>query len=150
MATSGKLEAEIEVKSSADKFWGAIKDSAEIFPKVSNDYKSIEILEGDGKAAGSVRQVTLGEGSLVKIVKEKIDFVYDENRTLVYRVIDGDLLNYFKHLKGQLSVTPKGDGSLVKWSYEYEKVSQDIPDPDIVKEFVLKTLQKVDDYILNA
>lgn len=65
MATNGKLEVEIEVKSNADKFWSIIKDSASIFPKAfPNDYKSIEILEGDGNTVGSVRLVTFGEGVL--------------------------------------------------------------------------------------
>lgn len=63
MATSGKLEVEVEIKSNADKFWSTIRDSAAVFPKAfPHAYKSIEILEGDGKAAGSVRQVTFGEG----------------------------------------------------------------------------------------
>ncbi|KAK7361961.1 hypothetical protein VNO77_04057 [Canavalia gladiata] len=152
MGSSGKLEVEIEVKCNADKFWDTIKDSAEIFPKAfPNDYKSIEILEGDGKSAGSIRQVTFGEGSpLVKITKEKVEAVDDEKSTLIYSVIGGDLLNYFKHLKGHVSVTPKGDGSLVKWSSEYEKNSEEVPEPNIIKEFALKTFQKVDHYILNA
>ncbi|XP_004509856.1 MLP-like protein 423 [Cicer arietinum] len=152
MATNGKLEVEIEVKSNADKFWSIIKDSASIFPKAfPNDYKSIEILEGDGNTVGSVRLVTFGEGSpFVKINKEKIDDIDDSKRTLTYSVIDGDLLKYFKQLKSHLSVTPKGDGSLVKWSSEYEKDSQEVPEPEIIKEFAVNTFLKVDEYILNA
>ncbi|KAL5063169.1 hypothetical protein RYX36_024906 [Vicia faba] len=152
MASNGKLDVEIEVKSNADKFWSIIKESAAIFPKAfPNDYKSIEILEGDGKSVGSVRLITFGEGSpLVKIIKEKIDVVEDSERTLTYSVIDGDILKYFKKFKGDISVTPKGDGSLVKWSIEYEKNSEEVPEPEIIKEFALKTFLKVDDYILNA
>ncbi|XP_058752853.1 MLP-like protein 423 [Vicia villosa] len=139
MATNGKLEVEIEVKSNADKFWSIIKESAAIFPKAfPNDYKSIEILEGDGKIAGSVRLITFGEGSpLVKIIKEKIDVVDDSERTLTYSIIDGDLLNYFEKFKGCIIVTPKGDGSLVKWSCEYEKNSQKVFEAEIIKEFAL-------------
>ena len=63
MATTGKLEVEVEVKSNVDKFWGTIKESTTIFPKAfPHDYKSIQALEGDGKAAGSVREITYGEG----------------------------------------------------------------------------------------
>lgn len=63
MATRGKLEVDIDVKSNADKFWETIRESTTIFPKAfPNDYKSIEILEGDGKSAGSVRHITYGEG----------------------------------------------------------------------------------------
>ena len=65
MATRGKLEVDIELKSSADKFWQTIRDSTTIFPEAfPNDYISIVILEGDGKAAGSVRHITYGEGKI--------------------------------------------------------------------------------------
>lgn len=60
----GKLEVEVEVKSPAENFWKTIRDSTEIFPKAfSHDYKSIEVLEGDGKATGSVRLITYADGN---------------------------------------------------------------------------------------
>ncbi|MED6143645.1 hypothetical protein PIB30_007948 [Stylosanthes scabra] len=105
----GKLEAETKVKSNADKFWGAIRDFVTVFPKVSpTDYKSIQILEGDGKVACSV-----------------------------YKTISGG---------------EEGDdnGSLVKWSGEYEKASQDVPEPTFMREAAINMFLKLDDYILNA
>lgn len=66
MATSGKLEVEVEVKSSAEKFWETIRESTTIFPKaLSHDYKSIQVLEGDGKAPGSVRHIVYAEGTII-------------------------------------------------------------------------------------
>lgn len=68
MGSSGKLEVEIEVKAPADKFWESIRDSTTLFPKaLSHDYKSIEVLEGDGKAPGSIRLITYGEGIYTNI-----------------------------------------------------------------------------------
>lgn len=65
MACSGKIDVEVEVKSPADKFWGSIRDSNNLFPKAFPDqYNSIEVLEGDGKAAGSVRLITYGGGNI--------------------------------------------------------------------------------------
>ncbi|QHO59380.1 MLP-like protein [Arachis hypogaea] len=121
----GKLEAEIEVKSNADKFWNAIRDFATILPKVSPSvYKSIHIIQGDAKVPGSIIKYTLDMGNEVVTVTERIEDVDDAKRTLIYSVIDGDLLKYFKsNYKGYISVTPKGDdnGSIVKWSAEFEK-----------------------------
>ncbi|XP_054825336.1 MLP-like protein 423 [Prosopis cineraria] len=151
-ATIGKLEVEIEVKSKADKFWETIRDSTTIFPKaIPHDYKSIEVLEGDGKAPGSVRQILYAEGSpIVKVSKEKIDAADDAKKTVTYSVIDGDLLRYFKNFKGHISVIPKGEGSLVKWSSEFEKASAEVPDPHVIKDFAVKNFQEVDDYIQKA
>lgn len=66
-ANRGKLEVDIiDLKSNADKFWQTIRDSTTIFPKAfPHDYKSIEILQGDGKAPGSIRHFSYGEGNSI-------------------------------------------------------------------------------------
>nr|AFK48227.1 unknown [Lotus japonicus] len=151
MGTRGKLEVDIDLKSNADKYWLTLRDSTTIFPKAfPHDYKSIEILEGDGKAAGSVRHITYAEGSpLVKSSTEKIDAGDDEKKTVSYAVIDGELLQYYKKFKGTISVIAVGEGSEVKWSAEYEKASTDIPDPSVVKDFAVKNFLEVDEYVLQ-
>ena len=64
MAAPGKLEVEVETKSNPDKLWTALLDSYKVFPEAFPDkFKSVEILEGDGKAPGSVRLVKYGEGN---------------------------------------------------------------------------------------
>ncbi|MED6183894.1 hypothetical protein PIB30_042125 [Stylosanthes scabra] len=152
MATRGKLEVDIELKSSADKFWKTIRESTEIFPKAfPHDYKSIEVLQGDGKAPGSVRHITYADGlPLVKSSKERIEAADDEKKTVSYEVIEGDLLEYYKKFKGQIAVTTTADsGCEVKWTAEYEKTSHEIPDPSAVKDFVVKNFLEVDQYIIK-
>ncbi|OMO89895.1 hypothetical protein COLO4_19534, partial [Corchorus olitorius] len=62
MACSGNMEVDVELKSPAEKVWGTIRDSTKIFPEaLSHDYKCIEVLEGDGKAPGSIRLITYAE-----------------------------------------------------------------------------------------
>lgn len=87
---------------------------------------------------------------IVKVSTEKIENVDEANKVVTYKVIDGDLLKYYKAFKGIVCVNPKGDGSLVKWACEFEKASDDVPDPSVIKEFALKNFQEVDDYILKA
>ncbi|RXH79670.1 hypothetical protein DVH24_040817 [Malus domestica] len=99
----GKLEVEVEVKSSAQKLWEALRDSTTVFPKAfPHDYKSIDVLEGDGKAVGSVRLIKYAEVS-----KETIDAVDEVGKAVAYKVIDGNLLKYYKSFKCTLTVTPK-------------------------------------------
>lgn len=58
------LDVEVELKSPADKFWNAIRDSTTLFPKAfPHQYKSIEVLEGDGKSAGSLRLINYADGN---------------------------------------------------------------------------------------
>ncbi|KAA3482943.1 MLP-like protein 423 [Gossypium australe] len=141
---SGQLHVDFELKSPAEKVWGTIRDSTTIFPQaLSHDYKSIQVLEGDGKAPGSVRLINYSEGSpIVKVSKERIESVDEAENKYVYSIIDGDLLKYYKTFIGKVIVVPKGESSLVKWSYEFEKASEEIPDPSVIKEFAVITLRR--------
>ncbi|XP_043706423.1 MLP-like protein 423 [Telopea speciosissima] len=151
MGSSGKLEAEMEVKSSADKFWESVRDSTTLFPKVlPTHYKSIQVVEGDGKCVGSVRLMTYAEEIPgVKFSKERIDAVDEEGKEVAFSLIDGDVSKFYKHIKNKLQVISKGQGSLVKWSCEFEKASGDVPDPHLIKDFALNVFKALDDYLLT-
>ncbi|CAN0924059.1 MLP-like protein 423 [Linum grandiflorum] len=153
VARAGTLEVDVEIKSPADKFWENIRNSTTLFPKHFPDqYKTIEVLEGDGKAVGSVRLFTYAEGSpLVKLSKERIDSVDEEKKSVSYSVIEGDLLKYYCTFKGHIVVSPKDkDGCLVKWTCEYERVSDDVEVPHVIKDFVVKNFKEVDDLTAAA
>ncbi|KAF5443173.1 hypothetical protein F2P56_035755 [Juglans regia] len=152
MAAIDKLDVEVEVKSHADKFWGLIRESVTVLPKAFPiDYKSIEVLEGDGKSVGSVRLVTYGEGSpIVKISKEKIDAFDEANKTMAYTVVEGDILKFYKHFRCHITVTPKGDGSTAKWLCEFQKATDEVPDPHVIKDFVAKNFKEMDELALKA
>ncbi|KAK2374417.1 hypothetical protein P8452_02394 [Trifolium repens] len=149
MALRGKLEVDIELKSNADKYWKVISDTTTLFPKAfPHDYKSIEVLAGDGRSAGSIRHFTYAEGSLLaKSSTQKTDAIDDEKKTLTYSIIEGDLLQYFSKFQAHIAVIPVGEGCEVKWTAEFTKVKHDIPDPTIVKDFAVKNFIEVDDYI---
>lgn len=82
--------------------------------------------------------------------KEKIDTADDANKIVSYSVIDGDLAAFYKNFKASLQVIPKGDGSLVKWSLEFEKAKEEVPDPNIILEIAVKTFKDLDAYLLKA
>ncbi|XP_051146311.1 MLP-like protein 423 [Andrographis paniculata] len=146
------LEVEVDLKSSAEKIWEGIKNSATLFPKaMPQQYESIEVLEGDGQSAGSVRLIKFPSGlSEISSTKEKIEKVDEANKNVEYTVIDGEMLKYYKSFKGKTVVSSKGDGSVVKWSCNYDKASEDVPNPDLIKEFAIKNFQELDAYLLKA
>ena len=150
MAAAGKIEVEVEVAVGADKLWESIKDSVNIFPKAfPKQYKSIEVLEGDGKSAGSLRLVKYAEGTpLVTFSKEKIESVDDEKKALSYNVIEGEILQAYKNFKASLSVAPKGDDvSLVTWRGDFEKASDEVPEPVFIKDAAVKTFKDLEAYL---
>ncbi|KAG1364061.1 MLP-like protein [Cocos nucifera] len=142
---------EVEVKSSAEKFWGALRDSTDLFPKIfPEQYKSIEIVEGDGKSAGTIRLLKYAEGfPIITFSKERIEVADDANKEVSYSVIDGELASFYKTFKATLRVVPKGEGGLVKWCVEYEKVIEEVPQPDIIQETAVQTFEDLDAYLLR-
>ncbi|KAF8390367.1 hypothetical protein HHK36_024892 [Tetracentron sinense] len=136
MASTCKLEVEVEVKSSADKFWESIRDSTTLFPKIFPEQYKIS-------RDGNYRILFFTGMPIVKVSKEKIDAVDEANKAVAYSVIEGDLLNFYKNFNANLQVTPKGDGSLVKWSCEFEKAREEVPDPNLIQEFAVKELPRL-------
>ncbi|CAA7036089.1 unnamed protein product [Microthlaspi erraticum] len=153
MGLTGVLDVEVEVKSPPEKFWGALGDGVNLLPKAfPHDYKTIQVLAGDGNSPGSIRLIFYGEGSaLVKISAEKIEAVDMENKSWTYSIIGGELMEYYKTFKATITVTPKKDGgSILKWSGEFEKTSHEIPDPHAIKDFAVKNFQEIDEYLLKG
>lgn len=151
MASVQTLDVEVELKSPADKVWTALRDSTTLFPKAFPDqYKSIEVLEGDGKSVGSVRLINYADGiSSISTSKEKIEKVEEEKRAASAIVVGGDLPKYYSHFKSHFVVVGKGDegGCVVKWSCEYEKTNEEIPIPHLIRDFAVKNFQDLDAYI---
>ncbi|XP_019445480.1 PREDICTED: MLP-like protein 423 isoform X3 [Lupinus angustifolius] len=153
MPIRGKLEGGFEAKSSADKLWGALRDWDTIFPKAFPDaYKAVDIVEGDGKAVGSVFRVSItGDSPFAKSIREKIEAVDDVKRTLILDVagIDGNVFHIYKKYVLHVSVTPKGDGSVVKVAVEYENPTVKDPEPTEFIDVEVQGFQDLDAYLQN-
>ncbi|KAK4429866.1 MLP-like protein [Sesamum alatum] len=145
--------AAIKCPAEPEKVWECIRESTTLFPKaLPKEYESIEILEGDGKSVASVRLIKYPPGlSAISTTKEKIEVVDEGKKSLSYSVIGGDILKYYKDFKAHLSVSPKaeGKGCSVKWSCEFEKASEEVPNPDLIRDFAIKNFQDLDAYILG-
>ncbi|XP_068643991.1 MLP-like protein 423 [Aristolochia californica] len=149
---ASKLEVEVDVKSSADKFWDCLRQSAILFPKIFPEiYKSIEIIEGDGMGVGNIRHIIYAEGvPMVTFAKEKIEVADEKNKTIAYSVIEGDIVNFYKNFKATLQVLSKGDGALVKWKGEFDKANDEVPEPTLLQQTAAKTFKDLDEYLLKT
>ncbi|KZV28768.1 MLP-like protein 423 [Dorcoceras hygrometricum] len=122
------------------------------------------------KSPGSVRKVTYAEGihGLTPSIgqrplgpynnakgeqltlTQKIESVDEENKTMTYSVVDGDILKLYKSYQATFTVSSKGDGTLVIYSGVYEKQNEQVPDPGEFTGIVSKTLYGLDAYLLQA
>ena len=65
MALAGKLEADIDIKSSAEKFYDALKSKIQHLPNIASDkVHAVEVHEGDWGISGSVKLWKFTVGTL--------------------------------------------------------------------------------------
>ncbi|RDX62050.1 MLP-like protein 43, partial [Mucuna pruriens] len=152
-----KLETSMHIQASSEHFcdvyWNRTHHIANIFPEKIH---SIEINEGEWGTEGSIvtwnyylgKELRLqtssskqGKTCAAKVVAESID---RKDNKMTFKVIDGDLLQYYKSFKFILQVTPKEKGSIACMVLEYEKQQDHFPDPHIMLQLTAEVMKKVD------
>ncbi|KAJ7942969.1 Major latex protein domain containing protein [Quillaja saponaria] len=135
MSLVGKLEADIEIKTPAEKFYNLLKSQNHQVPNASSDkVHSVEVHE---------------EGNL-EVFKERVE-VDEENKTVSLTAVEGHVLDLYKKYKVNFKVTPKtSEGGLMKITVEYEKKNYSIPDPNKYLQFVIHVVQDIDSQLIKA
>ncbi|KAG7970151.1 hypothetical protein I3843_07G067900 [Carya illinoinensis] len=93
--------------------------------------------EGDWGTEGSVICWDYVHDGKAKVVKEIVEAIDEQNHSVTFKVVAGDLMEEYKSFKAVLQATPKSEGSVVHWTLEYEKLSADVPEPNTSLQFVL-------------
>ncbi|RHN77959.1 putative START-like domain-containing protein [Medicago truncatula] len=84
--------------------------------------------------------------------KEKVETIDDDNKVITYSFFDGEVGESYKSLKVTLQVIDKEHGGgIVKWTFEYEKLKEDItgPSPDSFLEFAAKVTKDIDAHLIK-
>lgn len=82
--------------------------------------------------------------------KEIIELIDDEKKLVIYKLIEGDLMKEYKSFKFIVQVVPKGEGSLVKWIMEYEKLSDDVAHPEKMMELATNVTRDIEEHLISA
>ncbi|VAH33217.1 unnamed protein product [Triticum turgidum subsp. durum] len=60
--------------------------------------------------------------------------------------------SFYKNFRVTVQVTDKGAdgaGAVVNWTMDFDKASDEVPEPDVIKETAAKTFHDLDDYLLK-
>ncbi|KAB1205757.1 MLP-like protein 34 [Morella rubra] len=82
-----------------------------------------------------------------KVAKNKIKALDKANKSITFKATKGDILKEYKNIKIILQVTLKGKGILVHWILEYEKLNEDVPDPNSLLKFVLEVSKDINSHL---
>ncbi|KAG5608366.1 hypothetical protein H5410_019647 [Solanum commersonii] len=144
MSLQGKLISEINIKCDGDVFHEIIKYKPhDIFRICSDKIQNMDIHEGELGNIGSVKSWKFTHGGKEIVVKEVIEEIDDEKKLIKKKVIEGDLLDYYKSFYVTIQVEIKGENNLVTWIMEYEKKNTNVPDPHTYMELCLSVTKDI-------
>ncbi|XP_075658835.1 MLP-like protein 43 [Castanea sativa] len=124
-ALMGKLEAEVDYNSSADKFYNISSQSYHI-ANASDTVREAEVHD-DWETTGSVRIWKFTVDGNVENFKDKVE-IDDENKM----------------------VLPKSEGGSVKVTLEYEKLNENVPPPTKYLDLIVNIINDIDAHDLKA
>ncbi|KAJ4840587.1 hypothetical protein Tsubulata_021422, partial [Turnera subulata] len=149
MSLKGTMEGEVEIKTDATIFHDVFSCRPHHISGMSpSKIQGVDLHEGDWGTEGTIICWSYVHDGESKIAKERIEAIDDVNLFTKYRVIDGDILKHFKDFIITVKATPKpnGEGTLVHWHFEYEKLHEGISDPHSLLEFVIHLSKEIDDH----
>ncbi|KDP38073.1 hypothetical protein JCGZ_04716 [Jatropha curcas] len=146
MELAGNLEADVELKSSANEFFKVFTIQRYLIPIASPD----KVQHIFWETAGSVKLFTWKytiDGKQ-EIFKEKTE-IDEPNNAVTLTGVEGDPLEQYKSYKGTFTAIPKNSGALVKINLEYEKFKPSDAPPTKYLNFLISLVKDVDAYLVK-
>ncbi|KAL7609051.1 hypothetical protein Lser_V15G11078 [Lactuca serriola] len=150
MATTGKIVREVEVKSHRHQVHGIYKNNHSDLAAIAPDkVEACHLVSGQWDAPGSVIQWNFYHDGKVETAKVIIVEVDDESHKIVYKVIEGPVLEFYNPVILTFSTEDKGDKKLVIWTMEFEKVNASLPDPTHYLDLLCAVVEDVDGHLFK-
>ena len=86
-----------------------------------------------------------------KVSKDIVEDINPEKNSITFNIIEGDLLEHYKSIKFTIQANPKteGEGCVVHWTIEYEKLHNEILDPHTMIDFVQDVSKDLEVHLLE-
>ncbi|PSR88149.1 Kirola like [Actinidia chinensis var. chinensis] len=156
MGLSGEKVIHVEIKSPGEGFldiFGVKKyELAKVCPDV---VQSVQLLEGEWGAIGCrihshlflVRSVLISEESSIIAIDK-------ENKSLIYNIIGGDIMNEYNKMHVKIQVTSQGETNFLTWTLtlvrKYEEGNENGVNPEgVLVDFVTRLTNSIDAHFLK-
>ncbi|XP_076892857.1 MLP-like protein 31 [Bidens hawaiensis] len=146
MALSGKLIGYVEICKTGDVFHDVFRHNPhKLVAATPEKVHDCELHEGERGVVGSVIQWNYTHEGKKKFSKQIIEAVNEENHTIVFKVIGGDLVDeLYKGFTITFHVEPKGDAQVAIWTFEFEKPDTSVPYPTSLMDYLCTLVKDVD------
>ncbi|OMO99720.1 hypothetical protein COLO4_13129 [Corchorus olitorius] len=137
---TGKLETDVEIKASAKDFHDMFWSKPHHVSNTCNDkIHACDLHEGEYGKVGS-------------IVVWHYTHVDEANNAITFRVIEGDLMKEYKTFVIHIQASAKSDGNgcIVHWILEYEKLHKGVDHPETLLQFVADVSRDIDAHLTSS
>ncbi|KAM3303334.1 hypothetical protein CQW23_26616 [Capsicum baccatum] len=146
MGVKGKLTASIEVECGGHLFHDLYQKNPHQISNVSpNNVNHFEIHEGETVKVGSIVSWKYNEDGTNKIVKEVIEAIDLEKKSITWKVIEGDLLELYN----SFSIITSFEDLWATCTLVYEKKTEDTPEPLVTLGFMINLYKDMEGHFLN-
>ncbi|KAL2929996.1 MLP-like protein 31 [Bienertia sinuspersici] len=150
MGVKGKLDVEVDIKSHGDLFHELFGKKPHHVPNITPDkIHTCDVHEGDFGKPGSIISWNYTLDGKKCVAKELVEAIDEENKSVRFKIIEGDLLKEFKSLTISVHVVPRGELTAVLWSAEFEKIADDGPYPTKIMDFCIHVTRDVESHHLK-
>ncbi|KAI3502131.1 hypothetical protein L1887_30162 [Cichorium endivia] len=150
MATTGKIAREVEFKADVNLVYDIYKNKPNNSAIIAPDkVQGCDLVAGQWGASGSIILWHFIHDGKVETAKEIIEEVDDVAHKIVFKVIEGDVLEVYNPFIITVKTEDMGDKKLVIWTLDYEKVNESIPDPTPYLDLLCSVVGDLDAYFLK-
>ncbi|XP_076895527.1 kirola-like [Bidens hawaiensis] len=150
MTLRGTIAKQVTIKSDGDVFLNIYRYRTHLISQMSpNLVKAIELQDSEWGAVGSIIVWHLVIDGTPKVAKEVIQAIDEEKKSVSFKVIEGDIImEAYRTFMITIKVDTRNEENVVTWTFDYEKVNENIGDPDNLIELYLIVAKDVENYHL--
>ncbi|GMJ13338.1 MLP-like protein 28 [Hibiscus trionum] len=149
-ALAHKLEVDVEIKASPEQFHDMFANKPHhVHHTCSDKIQGCDLHEGEWGKVGTVVHWSYVHDGKAKKAKEVVEAIDPDKNLITFRVIEGDLMEEYKSFVITIQASPKsdGNGSVVHWTLEYEKLHEGVDHPETLLEFVRDVSKDIDAHL---
>ncbi|KAK9698728.1 hypothetical protein RND81_08G126900 [Saponaria officinalis] len=151
MGVTGKLEIEVDIKSSGDVFHELFSVKPHHVTHITPDkVHGCELHEGDFGKPGSIILWEYTVDGKKCVAKEKVEEINEEKKFVKFKVIEGsDILEDYKSMSVTIQVIPKGEIDAILWAFEFEMFHDIGPYPTALMDVAIAITRDIETHHLK-
>ncbi|KAI9080463.1 hypothetical protein K1719_037577 [Acacia pycnantha] len=145
-----KVETDVHIKASPEKFHDVFCNRTHHIANVCPEkIQGVDLHEGEWGTEGSTVFWNYVHDGKACVAKEVVEAIDREKNKIVFKVIEGDLLDDYKSFRFivEVSEATAQNGSVVHWTMEYEKLKNHVPDPHTLMQLAIDVSNDIDSHL---